>query len=198
VTPKISRRTPPGDGRRRPDGALWRGLLVFFLLLVGAVLASAIIDRVLPVVGVQLDRPCRFAFPPNLAVRKPKLEYVYELRTNAAGLRSQHPPRAAPPDTRCVVLMGDGQTAGIGVSQQDTFTGIIERRLGGVMVVNAGRTGAHILRQARLFRRVAGLYDADVAVFCVSANDFAPLPTRKTPPRLHRDLTSPRLNPSHP
>jgi len=165
-------------GRRRPRGRV-RVCLFVLLGLVGLVLLSMVVDRLLPAMGVRLDRPTRFALPPNLTVRKRQFEFEYTLKTNPLGLRHAGMPSEKPAGVQRIVILGDAQTAGIGVEAEQTFAALLENRLPKAEIINCGRPQANLLRQARMLYRAGLDYDPDAALMCVSADDLPRMPAKK-------------------
>ncbi|MFO7899014.1 MAG: SGNH/GDSL hydrolase family protein [Planctomycetota bacterium] len=136
-----------------------------------------IVDRLLPVVGVPLDRPSRLTLPPNLRTPVEQIEYRCELRTNSRGLRGPERRLRKPLSVRRLVLLGDERTFGRGVSAEDTFAARLDARRENVQVINCGQPGANTLRQARILHYVGLDYDPDLVVVCVSADDVTDMPT---------------------
>lgn len=151
---------------------------VAVLIGLTVLLASMLIDRFLPVLGVKLDKPTRYAFPPNLDVREQCLEYNYTLRTNSMGLRCAEIQLEKPPGSTRIVLLGDAQTAGVGVGLERTFGALLEQKLPNTTVINCGRPQANTLTQARILFHVGVQYDPDLVLVCVSADDLANMPSQ--------------------
>ncbi len=167
---RVEKRAPSQPRKQR----LMRGVLIGL----SALLASMLADRFLPVLGVKLDRPTRYTLPPNLNVHEEHLEYSYALRTNSQGLRSAEVPFDKPAGARRIVLLGDAQTAGVGVELEQTFGALLEQKLPNTTVINCGRPWANTLAQARILIHVGLQYDPDLVLLCVSADDLADMPSQ--------------------
>jgi hypothetical protein len=134
-------------------------------------------DRMLPEFGVELPRPTRLVYPPDLSVRKPKLEYEYTLTTNSRGIRDEELPLKNRSQEHRIAFLGDIQTAGIGVPIEQTFVSRIDKLLKRAHTVNCGKDWANTLTQARIYYHVALSYHPDLVVLCVSADALADMPT---------------------
>ncbi|MFW6108041.1 MAG: SGNH/GDSL hydrolase family protein [bacterium] len=136
-----------------------------------------IVDRLLPLVGVPLDRPSRLTLPPSLRTSVEQLEYRCDLRTNSRGLRGPERRPRKPRSVRRLVLLGDGRTFGRGVGGAKTFAARLDALRADMQVINCGQPGANTLQQARILHYVALDYDPDLVVVCVSADDVTDMST---------------------
>jgi hypothetical protein len=170
-----------GDTRR--FGRLRRLALSLAVL----VLLSLVADRLFPLVGVPIQRPTRLTLPPNLSIRRERLEFTWTLETNSLGLRGPSAPPARPQGVRRILLLGDEQTVGVGVETDRTFAAQLQERLDRSRVINAGRPGINTLTQARIFRHVGLRLHPDLVLFCVAADDVADMSGKPVDDPLHME-----------
>ncbi len=163
---------------KRPARHRRQSFKVAVLIGLTILLASMLTDRFLPMLSVKFDKPTRYTLPPNLDVRERHLEYDYTLRTNSRGLRCAEVPMEKPPGVRRIVLLGDAQTAGVGVEVEQTFGAILEQKLPNTTLINCGRPWANTLTQARILFHVGLEYGPDLVLLCVSADDLADMPSQ--------------------
>ena len=153
-----------------------RSAMLILLALVALLLLSMIADRLLPTLGVQLDRPTRLTFPPNVVVDQPKLEYRYTLRTNHLGLRDPERPFEKPTGVTRVILLGDVQTAGMAVPAEQTFAALLEKATTNTQFINCGKPWANVLHQLRILYHVGLRYQPDRVLLCISADELGDMP----------------------
>ncbi|MCH9683445.1 MAG: hypothetical protein K0V04_18555 [Deltaproteobacteria bacterium] len=145
-----------------------------------------------------------YRFVPGLRARVPHEGGGYDVQCNAAGFRCRHEPtREKPPGTFRMIVLGDGQTAGIGVDETDRFTERLERRLGRyVQVLNFGLPGAGVDQQLLVFRHHARDIEHDLLLLCPQVEnilrnleDHAPVPSTdpQADPANPRRLPKPRF-----
>ena len=126
------------------------------------------------------DRPWLYGMQPNAAVRVGGITYA----TNADGFRDRTYPRAKPPGTFRVVVLGDSITLGWGVALEESFPKRLEQRLGpSVQVLSLGVAGYNPYTEAQLFADVGVGYRPDLVLveFCI--NDL-------NDPTLHFDAST--------
>jgi len=145
------------------------GLVALFLL-------SLLGDRLLPRLSPTFEPDTGLMLPLDLDVRIDKHEFAYTLRTNHLGLRNAEVPLGKPAGARRLLLLGDEQTAGVGVDAEQTFAARLDARLAGIEVINAGRPHADPLQQARIFHHVGVRYGPDAVLLCVAGDDLGNMP----------------------
>jgi len=126
------------------------------------------------------DRPWLYGMQPNAAVRVGGITYA----TNADGFRDRTYPRATPPGTFRIVVLGDSITLGWGVALEESFPKRLEQRLGpSVQVLSLGVAGYNPYTEAQLFADVGVGYRPDLVLveFCI--NDL-------NDPTLHFDAST--------
>jgi lysophospholipase L1-like esterase len=126
------------------------------------------------------DRPWLYGMQPNAAVRVGGITYA----TNADGFRDRTYPRATPPGTFRIVVLGDSIALGWGVALEESFPKRLEQRLGpSVQVLSLGVAGYNPYTEAQLFADVGVGYRPDLVLveFCI--NDL-------NDPTLHFDAST--------
>jgi lysophospholipase L1-like esterase len=189
-----------GDQRAGPAGRAARGvaLALFWLLLTVALLEGGA-RLVLLVMGpgsapIQLgweagkvrdlvyvpDPEIFFRLTPNLDLAETGNPRIFDLQTNALGLRSGEISRPKPPGTYRVLAVGDSCTFGSGAGSADTYPAQLERQLGALRpdlafeVLNAGVPG-FTSYQALRYLEIEGLdLEPDAVLFGTSVNDASP------------------------
>jgi hypothetical protein len=99
-------------------------------------------------------------------------EFSHEVRINSHGLRGPETGREKPPGVRRIAVLGDSFTWGVGASEQELFTSLVEAALPGTQVLNFGVSGYSPVQHRLLTEKVLS-FDPDVVVivFCLG-NDF--------------------------
>jgi lysophospholipase L1-like esterase len=158
------------------------------LVLLGIAIALGIAEGTLRVLAVvrppedlrglhepRPDRPWLFGLRPGAQGRvrhTGNVRYVI----NADGFRDQLRPRAKPPGTFRIVVMGDSIAFGYGVSLDDSFPKRLEQRLAArapaqpIQVLNLGVNGYNPYTEAALFADVGVRYQPDLVLveFCIN------------------------------
>ena len=107
------------------------------------------------------------------------------VRVNAWGMRGPETPAQAPPGTRRVLALGDSQTFGNGVAEDETWPSLLEARLEetapgvGWQVLNAGVSGTETWQHAIWLDRLLGRVEVDAVVLGFYVN--AVMPRSATP-----------------
>ena len=189
-----------GDERPGPAGRAARGaaLALFWLLLTAALLEGGA-RLVLLVMGpgsapIQLgweagkirdliyvpDPELFFRLTPDLDVAETGNPRIFDLQTNALGLRGGEIARPKPPGTYRVLAVGDSCTFGSGAGSADTYPAQLERQLGtlrpdlGFEVLNAGVPG-FTSYQALRYLEIEGFdLQPDAVLFGTGVNDASP------------------------
>jgi hypothetical protein len=99
-------------------------------------------------------------------------EFSFELAINSHGLRGPEITREKPPGAKRVAVLGDSFTWGVGASQADLYTTLVERALPNAQVLNFGVSGYGPIQYFLQTGKVLA-FDPDVVViaFCLG-NDF--------------------------
>jgi lysophospholipase L1-like esterase len=188
------------NGRPGPAGRAARGaaLALFWLLLTAALLEGGA-RLVLLVMGpgsapIQLgweagkvrdlvfvpDPELFFRLAPDLDVAETGNPRIFELQTNALGLRGGEVMRTKPPGIYRVLAVGDSCTFGSGAGGADTYPAQLEQQLGrlrrdlGFEVLNAGVPG-FTSYQALRYLEVEGFdLQPDAVLFGTGVNDASP------------------------
>jgi GDSL-like Lipase/Acylhydrolase family len=109
---------------------------------------------------------------PGARGRLTRSEFSHEVRINSHGLRGPETSREKPHGVRRVAVLGDSYTWGVGASETELFTSLVEKRLPGTQVLNFGVSGYSPVQHHLLTEKVLS-FDPDVVVivFCLG-NDF--------------------------
>lgn len=108
-----------------------------------------------------------YRFVPNLKGRVRHEGGGYLVRANADGFRNDRDFRKSPtPDTQRILVFGDSNTAGDGVSNGKRFSDVIERLLPGTEVYNFGLPSSGVDQQYLAFASAAKDMHADLIVLC--------------------------------
>jgi lysophospholipase L1-like esterase len=189
-----------GDERPGPAGRAARGvaLALLWLLLTAALLEGGA-RLVLLVMGpgsapIQLgweagkvrdllyvpDPQLFFRLTPGLDVAETGNPRIFDLQTNALGLRGGEIARPKPPGTYRVLAVGDSCTFGSGAGSAHTYPAQLERQLGrlrpdlGFEVLNAGVPG-FTSYQALRYLEIEGFdLQPDAVLFGTGVNDASP------------------------
>lgn len=109
---------------------------------------------------------------PGTRGRFERAEFSYDMRINAHGLRGDEVPLAKPVGKKRVAVLGDSFTWGIGASDDEIYTTLLERALPGVEVLNFGVSGYGPIQYHLQTEKVLSFApDAVVIAFCLG-NDF--------------------------
>ncbi|MFZ5802460.1 MAG: GDSL-type esterase/lipase family protein [Candidatus Omnitrophota bacterium] len=164
--------------------SLARGICV----ILGTALALVLAEIVARGVIVCVDNPVGVG-DHFKAIHEPKAaRYLYHLKPhsravisakllysiNSHGLRSPEIPYAKPPGEQRVLVLGDSVAFGFGVSDEQTFSRILQEQLGeGYAVINAGVGGYNTYLEYEFLRAEGIRYDPDVVILAVCLNDVA-------------------------
>jgi lysophospholipase L1-like esterase len=131
----------------------------------------------------QLYRPdpdLFFRLRPDVRIERSTNPRIFDVRTNARGLRSPAVTVPKPPGTLRVLAVGDSCTFGSGAGQSDTWPAQLARRLGAdrperpVEVVNAGVPGFSSWQVIRYLEIEGWGLEPDVVVIASGINDAHP------------------------
>jgi len=105
----------------------------------------------------------------DLGVRHAERASLFQLSTNAHGLRPPHHDVQRTPGTFRILALGDSTTFGWGVEDTQTWPWLLERELAGpqgncVEVVNGGQPGHTTFQGLRFWREVGQLYQPDLVL----------------------------------
>jgi lysophospholipase L1-like esterase len=167
--------------------------------LVLAAVVSAILSE--GALRLLLGAPVRYRHPQEqyahdhetgfwLMPRQQAFTHDRRITTNRLGLRDQDHPQAAPPGTRRIIALGDSQTFGNGLSDDETWPGQLEAELRASdatewEVINAGIPATDTWQHEIVLRRLQQVYGFDGVVLAVYVNDIA------TPYRIGPEDVSP-------
>ncbi len=176
--------------------------IVFVSLLVGLFIA----EISLRVAGYsyplfyETDADCGYALRPGVEgwYRKEGAAYV---RINSAGLRDREHPKAKPPGTFRIAVIGDSYAEALQVPVEDTFWAVMEQRLRGcqkfagknIEVINFGVSGYGTAQELITLRRRVWDYSPDMVLVAVTTNNDitdnsrALKKTSEIPYFIHRD-----------
>ena len=126
------------------------------------------------------DTELFFRLRPGIELAETANPRIFDLRTNALGLRGAEIARDKPPNTYRVLAVGDSCTFGSGAGDADTYPAQLERRLGAarpgieVEVLNAGVPGFSSYQALRYLEIEGFDLDPDAIVFATGVNDSSP------------------------
>lgn len=135
--------------------------------------------------------PVHFRFPQEAYATDPELGYALlpsqrafthdqEVRVNAGGLRGPEAGREPSRGTRRVLALGDSQTFGNGLSEDDTWPlrlqAVLARDGARWEVLNAGLPGTSTWQQERLLARLGERYRFHLVVVGLYQNDIVATP----------------------
>jgi len=157
-------------------------------LMLGAVLVALVVAELAlrlfardlagePVTGNQYqfyryDPALGWSNGPGTRGRFERAEFSYEMRINSHGLRGPETTLAKPAGRKRIAVLGDSFTWGIGASEEELYTTLIERALPGVEVLNFGVSGYGPVQYHLQTATVLSFApDAVVIAFCLG-NDF--------------------------
>jgi len=115
--------------------------------------------------------------------------------TNSEGMRDRERPRARPPGTRRIVVLGDSFTFGYGVEGDALWTAVLERLLpAGTEVLNFGVGGYSTQDEAAVLEHKALGFDPDLVLVAYTLNDpdIEPDSGSIAQPSLHALFAEPR------
>jgi lysophospholipase L1-like esterase len=121
-----------------------------------------------------------FRLAPHLDVRETANPRIFDLRTNALGLRNDEISPAKPAGTFRVLAVGDSCTFGSGAGQQQTWPARLEQRLAAqrgdlrVEVLNAGVPGWSSHQALRYLETEGLALSPDAVIFTSAVNDASP------------------------
>lgn len=109
-----------------------------------------------------------YRFVPGLTARVEHEAGGYLMQTNSSGFRCRHefiPERRA--DKSRILLFGDSNTAGDGVSDRYRYGDVLEELLPDVEIYNFGLSGSGTDQQYLIYRDLAATIEHDLVVLCV-------------------------------
>jgi lysophospholipase L1-like esterase len=121
-----------------------------------------------------------FRLRPGIELAETANPRIFDVRTNALGLRGAEIARGKPPNTYRVLTVGDSCTFGSGAGDADTYPVQLERRLEAarpgvvVEVLNAGVPGFSSYQALRYLEIEGFNLDPDAIVFASGVNDSSP------------------------
>ncbi len=144
-----------------------------------AIATVLLLEAILRVMGLrsmvlyECDSEAGYRLKPNQTVRI----MGNDVRINDWGVRDPRPLDARSGDMRRVLVLGDSVTwGGPRIRQEELFTSILEQRLGGAEVINAGINGYSVAQMAALYStRLRGLAP-DVLLAYAIPRDFERAP----------------------
>jgi lysophospholipase L1-like esterase len=123
-----------------------------------------------------------YTFIPGIKARVPHEGGGYLVRVNEQGFRCDHDFAAEKqPGQRRVLVFGDSQTAGDGVSNGDRYSDRLEKLLSGVQVYNFGLPGTGTDQQYLAYQEYAVHISADVLILGVLVENIGRVASRYRP-----------------
>ena len=114
-----------------------------------------------------------FRFIPGLSTREEHEGGGFLLRTNQSGYRSPHEfKHQKTPGTRRVLLFGDSYTAGMGVSDGNRYSEVLEELIPALEVYNFGMPGSGTDQQYLIHREDAREIECDVVIIAVMVENI--------------------------
>jgi hypothetical protein len=148
------------------------GVEVALRLLPGGLLDRPGADRGSPYAFYRYDPQLGWSNIPGGSGKLTRAEFSHDVRINSHGLRGPETSREKPPGVRRIAVLGDSFTWGVGATEPELFTSLIEKSLPGVEVLNFGVSGYSPVQHRLLTEKVLSFApDAVVVVFCLG-NDF--------------------------
>jgi len=98
-------------------------------------------------------------------------EFRTGIRINSKGLRDREYPYEKPAGTKRLLALGDSMVYGWGVEAEQAATEVLERRLSGVEVINAGCPGWGTRHHLRFLQDEGIRYQPDVVLLFFCTND---------------------------
>lgn len=126
------------------------------------------------------DERCFFLLKPNVELGQTPNPRIFDVRTNALGLRGREVSAQKPPGTLRVLCLGDSCTFGSGSGGDDTYPARLERVLREahpdrkVEVLNAGVPGFTSYQCMKYLETEGVKLEPDVVVVAVGFNDSMP------------------------
>jgi hypothetical protein len=141
-------------------------------LFAGGILEQAGRDTGSPYSFYRYDAELGWSSIPGARGTLTRREFSHAVRINGHGLRGPETSREKPPGVRRIAVLGDSFTWGVGASEEELFTSLIEKGLPGTQVLNFGVSGYSPVQYHLLTEKVLS-FDPDIVVivFCLG-NDF--------------------------
>lgn len=117
---------------------------------------------------VVVDETKGWRMAPGAVCRVEHADGPYLLKMNSRGERDRLYPYSRQPGRRRIVVLGGSNAFGIGVPQEDTFTEILERRLGNVDVINLACVHYDLDQQYVTLEEKGMLYEPDLVLQSIS------------------------------
>ena len=141
-------------------------------LFAGGLLEQAGRDAGSPYSFYRYDAALGWSSIPGIHGTLTRAEFTHEVRINSHGLRGPETSREKAPGVRRIAVLGDSFTWGVGASEKEHFTTLVENALPGTQVLNFGVSGYSPVQYHLLTEKVLSFEpDAVVIVFCLG-NDF--------------------------
>lgn len=146
------------------------------IALISILISMLVADQVLALLGYPSEYTRRSVHPPNYLQHIKNIEFEYEFRTNSQGLRYREIPLEKPPNTYRVFVAGDSFVEGVGVQEDETLSGLLEKQFSSaaheVNFINGGLSGKGPLEYGRALFDVGLRYQPDAVLICLYANDL--------------------------
>lgn len=141
-------------------------------LFAGGFLGQAGRDTGSPYSFYRYDAELGWSSIPGIHGTLTRTEFSHEVGINSHGLRGPETSREKAPGVRRIAVLGDSFTWGVGASEKEHFTTLVENALPGTQVLNFGVSGYSPVQYHLLTEKVLS-FDPDVVVivFCLG-NDF--------------------------
>ncbi|MGH9349123.1 MAG: SGNH/GDSL hydrolase family protein, partial [Vicinamibacterales bacterium] len=160
-----------------------RGLTRALLALVATVcLATAGVETGVRLMASALDLSSYMKYDPLLgwtaipgarrAHKDRRLGFDVRYDINEYGFRGPAYPRAKPAGVRRIVILGDSNGFGWGMSEDEHFASLLDQELPSVQVINLSLSGYGTDQEYLRFVRDGVQFDPDVVVLQVTPNDF--------------------------
>ena len=156
------------------------GLLgIFLTLVVIEIIVRFYLAQTQPI----SDKDCRqkdvllhHSLTPNTSCRSKTSEWDIEMKVNSLGIRGNEYSLKKPARTFRILMLGDSFVEGYGVPAGDTFSTILERKLGSdgkkIEVINAGVTGYSPILEYLYLKNYGLEFSPDLVVMNFSMTDF--------------------------
>jgi lysophospholipase L1-like esterase len=169
----------------KTTGTKKRLLLNFLCVIISLMIAFGIAEVAVRIYAPQEVAPIRFKFDPQLGdiptpnqrgrkIRPGVFDYTFS--HNSLGLRGSKEYSLQKNTEHRLLFLGDSFTYGFGVSDDQTFAYLTEKRLLNdrlsVEVINSGNSGRGTDYELKFYQVVGYKFNPDLVILCFCANDF--------------------------
>jgi len=152
---------------------MWKNIILLCFVILSLFIATEVGVRILKHPLYSFDETLGYTLNPNSVFTHKTNLFDATYHVNNLGYRGKAYNKSKTPGVYRIVLIGDSNSFGYGVNDDETFASIIDRRLSGVEVINLSVIGYGTDQEFLRLKKEGLSYQPDLVIWQVCKNDFS-------------------------